>query len=374
MDLYEYEILLKNLETKCENISKMLNLDSLKSHLKELTSICDDPNFWNDKESADKASRAEVLKSRSDIAQTIEKYESTCKSVKDSIELFNIAKLENDNETMELLFLESNQLESLVKSIEIEFMLNKEHDSSNAILTIQPGAGGTEGQDWGHMLYRMYLRYSERKGYKVELLDYQDGEEAGIKGVAILIKGNNAYGYLKNESGVHRLVRNSPFDSNGKRHTSFVSVQVSPELDSNIKINIDDKDIRIDTYRASGAGGQHVNKTESAIRITHLPTGIVVQCQNDRSQHKNKATAFKMLASKLYTLEKQKQSQSINSNEKTLIGWGHQIRSYVLSPYQQVKDLRSNLAISDSDFVLDGGIDELIQSVLIWENSTESNQ
>lgn len=365
MDLYEYESLLKNLEVKCENITKILNIDSKKSYLKELISISDSPDFWNN----DKIDKAKILKEKSQLLSILEKYESAINSLNDALELFSLAKNENDSETIELLFLESSALENLIKSMEIEFMLNKEHDSSNAILTIQPGAGGTESQDWGSILYRMYLRFCERRGYKVELLDYQDGEEAGIKGVAILIKGVNAYGYLRGENGVHRLVRNSPFDSNGKRHTSFASVQVTPELDDDIKINIDEKDIRIDTYRASGAGGQHVNKTESAIRITHLASGIVVQCQNDRSQHKNKATALKMLASKLYARELQKQEESANSGEKTLIGWGHQIRSYVLSPYQQVKDLRSNFALSDSSSVLDGNIDELIESVLIWENN-----
>ncbi len=263
-------------------------------------------------------------------------------------------------------------------------MLSGEFDSANAIITIQPGAGGTESQDWASMLYRMYLRWSERRGFKVELLDYQDGEEAGIKGAAFIIKGENAYGYAKSENGVHRMVRISPFDANAKRHTSFASVQVSPELSEDIDIEILDKDIRIDTYRASGAGGQHVNKTESAIRITHFPTGIVVQCQNDRSQHKNvvqcqndrsqhknKATAMKMLQSKLYELERLKQSEGVANTEKSEIGWGHQIRSYVLAPYQQVKDLRSNYATSDTDGVLDGDIDDLIESVMVSSGVSE---
>lgn len=248
-------------------------------------------------------------------------------------------------------------------------MLSGEHDGSNAIITIQPGAGGTESQDWASMLYRMYLRWSERRGYKVEILDYQDGEEAGIKGAAFIVKGENAYGYAKSENGVHRLVRISPFDANAKRHTSFASVQVSPELDDNIEIEIDDKDIRIDTYRASGAGGQHVNKTESAIRITHFPTGIVVSCQNDRSQHKNKATAIKMLQSKLYEIEHQKLQEG-STQEKSEMGWGHQIRSYVLAPYQQVKDLRSGYATSDTEGVLDGDIDHIIESVLVQSSAS----
>jgi len=220
------------------------------------------------------------------------------------------------------------------------------------------------------MLYRMYLRWAERKGFKVEILDYQAGDEAGIKDVSFIIQGINAYGYLKVENGIHRLVRISPFDSNAKRHTSFASVMVSPEIDDNIDIQIDEKDIRIDTYRASGAGGQHVNKTESAIRITHIPTNIVVQCQNDRSQHKNKASAMKMLKSRLYELELEKQLASKQDNQKSEIGWGHQIRSYVLFPYQQIKDTRSDKAYSQVDKILDGDLEEVIEDVLISQSQT----
>ncbi len=248
-------------------------------------------------------------------------------------------------------------------------MLSSDDDSSNAIISIHPGAGGTESQDWASILYRMYLRWAERQNFKIEVLDYQDGEEAGIKDVSFIIKGENAYGYLKAENGIHRLVRISPFDSNAKRHTSFASVMVSPEVDDNIDIEIEDKDIRIDTYRASGAGGQHVNKTESAIRITHIPTNIVVQCQNDRSQHKNKASAMKMLKSRLYELELEKQNAEKNGTEKSEIGWGHQIRSYVLQPYQQVKDNRSNIGYSNVEAILDGDITKIIEDVLISQKS-----
>jgi peptide chain release factor 2 len=251
---------------------------------------------------------------------------------------------------------------------EIEVMLSNENDSKNAIVSIHPGAGGTESQDWASMLYRMYLRWAERKGFKSELLDYQAGDEAGIKDVSFIVKGENAYGYLKAENGVHRLVRISPFDSNARRHTSFASVMVSPEVDDDIDIQIEDKDIRIDTYRASGAGGQHVNKTESAIRITHIPTGIVVQCQNDRSQHKNKATALKMLKSRLYELELEKQIADKNDIPKSEIGWGSQIRSYVLQPYQQVKDNRSGIGYSNVQAILDGDLDKIIEDVLIATN------
>ena len=217
----------------------------------------------------------------------------------------------------------------------------------------------------------MYLRWAERRGFKVELLDYQEGDEAGIKDASFIIKGENAYGYAKVENGIHRLVRISPFDSNAKRHTSFASVQVTPEIDDNIEIEIEEKDLRIDTYRASGAGGQHINKAESAIRITHIPTGIVVQCQNDRSQHKNKATALKMLKSKLYEIEAQKRNEQTSNDDKIEIGWGHQIRSYVLSPYQQIKDLRSNIAYSNVEAILDGDIDAILEGVLIHINSKQ---
>lgn len=276
---------------------------------------------------------------------------------------------DNDEDTLELLFEEAKELETIIKSTEIAVMLSSEDDSSNAIISIHPGAGGTESQDWASILYRMYLRWAERQNFKIEVLDYQDGEEAGIKDVSFIIKGENAYGYLKAENGIHRLVRISPFDSNAKRHTSFASVMVSPEIDDNIDIEIEDKDIRIDTYRASGAGGQHVNKTESAIRITHIPTNIVVQCQNDRSQHKNKASAMKMLKSRLYELELEKQNAEKNGTEKSEIGWGHQIRSYVLQPYQQVKDNRSNIGYSNVEAILDGDITKIIEDVLISQKS-----
>jgi len=247
-------------------------------------------------------------------------------------------------------------------------MLSNQEDSLNAIISIHPGAGGTESCDWASMLYRMYLRWAERKGFKVEILDYQAGDEAGIKDVSFIIQGINAYGYLKVENGIHRLVRISPFDSNAKRHTSFASVMVSPEIDDNIDIQIDEKDIRIDTYRASGAGGQHVNKTESAIRITHIPTNIVVQCQNDRSQHKNKASAMKMLKSRLYELELEKQLASKQDNQKSEIGWGHQIRSYVMQPYQQIKDTRTNIGYNNVEAILDGDLDKILEDVLIALN------
>lgn len=362
MDSYEYSELIKVLAIKVENIAKIIRIDEQKARLAEIVAEENAPNFWNDTKKV-----AEIGKEKSRLNRILSVYENAKNALNDSDELFALAGAENDSEMLENLFAEAPKLEHKIKQIEIEIMLSDKNDSANAIISIQPGAGGTESQDWASMLYRMYLRWCERRGFKVELLDYQDGEEAGIKGVSFLIKGENAYGYAKSENGIHRLVRISPFDANKKRHTSFASVQVTPEVDDDIQIEIEEKDIRIDTYRASGAGGQHINKTESAIRITHFPTGIVVQCQNDRSQHKNKATALKMLKSRLYDLELKKQNNIVE--EKSEIGWGHQIRSYVFAPYQQVKDLRSNIAYSNVEAIMDGDIDEIIEGVLVAERS-----
>ncbi|GAA9397374.1 peptide chain release factor 2 [Helicobacter pylori] len=360
MDNYTYSELLKSLQNKCDNIALIIKPEKIKQELERIEKEQEDPNFWQDVLKARDTNKEKVHLNR-----LLETYQKTKNALDESVELFELAQNDNDEVTLSLLYEEAPILEHSVQKVEIEIMLSGENDTSNAIITIQPGAGGTESQDWASILYRMYLRWAERRGFKSEILDYQDGEEAGIKGVAFIIKGENAYGYLKNENGVHRLVRISPFDANAKRHTSFASVQISPELDDDIDIEIDEKDVRYDYYRASGAGGQHVNKTESAVRITHFPTGIVVQCQNDRSQHKNKASALKMLKSKLYELELEKQQSSAKNEEKSEIGWGHQIRSYVLAPYQQVKDARSNTAYSNVEAILDGDIDAILEGVLI---------
>jgi peptide chain release factor 2 len=360
MDTYEYGELLKDLQKKVENIENIINPKKIKKELKEIEALEQDPKFWEDAKNAGKISQKKRR-----LERTYQKYKDAKEALDDAIEYFELAKSENDEETLQMLFEDSSSLKKHIQDLEIAIMLSGEHDSSNAIVTIHPGAGGTESQDWASMLYRMYLRWAERRGFKVELLDYQAGDEAGIKDVSFIIKGENAYGYLKVENGIHRLVRISPFDSNAKRHTSFSSVMVSPEIDDEIEIEIEDKDLRIDTYRASGAGGQHVNKTESAIRITHIPTGIVVQCQNDRSQHKNRASAMKMLKSRLYEYEMAKKQAEIDGTPKSEIGWGHQIRSYVLQPYQQVKDSRSNQAFSNVDAILDGDLDKLLEGVLI---------
>jgi len=360
VDAYEYSELLKSLSIKMENISNIVKPDILTARLKEIEAMQQNPDFWLDSDNAGKISQEKTKTER--ILAT---FDSANDAVKDALEYFEMAKAEKDEETLEMLYEDASTLQERTNALEVQMMLSGEHDGNNAIVSIHPGAGGTESQDWASMLYRMYLRWAERHNFKVEVLDYQPAEEAGIKDVSFIIKGENAYGYLKVENGIHRLVRISPFDSNAKRHTSFSSVMVSPEVDDDIDIVIEDKDIRIDTYRASGAGGQHVNKTESAIRLTHIETNIIVQCQNDRSQHKNKAAAMKMLKSRLYEYEMAKKQAALDGVEKSDIGWGHQIRSYVMQPYQQVKDTRSNQAFSNVDAILDGDIDKMLEGVLI---------
>ena len=313
MDAYEYSELLKSLTIKMDNIKNIVKPELLKERLKEIEEMQQDPNFWNDATNAGKISQEKTKAER--ILAT---YNNAYDAVHDANDYFELSKAENDEETLEMLYEDAESLEESTNALEVQIMLSGEHDGANAIVSIHPGAGGTESQDWGSRLYRMYLRWAERHGFKVEGLDYQAGDEAGIKDVSFIIKGENAYGYLKVESGIHRLVRISPFDSNAKRHTSFSSVMVSPEVDDDIDIVIEDKDIRIDSYRASGAGGQHVNTTDSAIRITHIPTNVIVQCQNDRSQHKNKASAMKMLKSRLFEYEMAK-NRNVSTFESLLI-------------------------------------------------------
>jgi peptide chain release factor 2 len=362
MDAYEYGELLKTLSIKINNIKNIVKPDLLQKRLEEIEQMQQEASFWDDAANAGKISQEKTKTER--ILAT---YNNAADALADANEYFELSKAENDEETLEMLYMEADNLQKNIQSLEVQMMLSSPHDGSNAIVSIHPGAGGTESQDWASMLYRMYLRWAERHNFGVEVLDYQAGDEAGIKDASFIIKGENAYGYLKVENGIHRLVRISPFDSNAKRHTSFSSVMVSPEIDDDIDIDIEDKDIRVDTYRASGAGGQHVNKTESAIRITHIPTGIVVQCQNDRSQHKNRAAAMKMLVSRLYEYEMAKKQAVIDGVEKSEIGWGHQIRSYVLAPYQQIKDTRSNQAFSNVEAILDGDIDKILEGVLITQ-------
>jgi peptide chain release factor 2 len=363
MDNYEYTELLKSISKKMNNITGVVEPDKIKTRLKEIDDLENSQDFWSDA-----ANAAIIQKEKTQCERKLKKYNLAKNAIDDARELYEMAKDEGDEESVNECFGGASELEDLIRGMEIEVLLSEEMDANNAILSIHPGAGGTESQDWASILLRMYKRFAERRGWDVEVLDYQSGDEAGIKDVSLLIKGENAYGYLKVENGIHRLVRISPFDSNAKRHTSFSSVMVSPEVDDDINIEIEDRDIRVDTYRSSGAGGQHVNKTESAIRITHIKTNVVVQCQNDRSQHKNRATAMKMLKSRLYELELEAQKAQADGIAKSEIGWGHQIRSYVMQPYQQIKDTRSNEAYSNISAILDGDIDKMIEDVLISQN------
>jgi len=296
-------------------------------------------------------------------------WEKNFEGLEEADMLLDMALEEQDDDTYQEVVNSLGELQERIDLVELECMFSGEHDSSNAILTIHAGAGGTEAQDWVQILMRMYLRWAEDRGFKADILDYLAGDEAGVKSVTILIKGKHAYGYMRSELGIHRLVRISPFDASGRRHTSFASVMVLPELDDTIEVNIDEKDLRIDTYRASGAGGQHVNKTDSAIRITHLPSGIVVQCQNERSQHRNKDMAMKMLMSRLYEKgkeEKAKEQEDLHGDKKG-ISWGSQIRSYVLQPYRLIKDHRTNQEEGNVDAVLDGRLDPFIKAYLLWQ-------
>ena len=294
--------------------------------------------------------------------------------MKDLDVLFELAREAEDEQTSEEVKEGLDHLASTVRSEEIRRMLGREEDRLNAILTIHAGAGGTEAQDWAEILLRMYLRWAEKRSYRTQILDFQPGEEAGIKSATVEMEGEYAFGYARAESGIHRLVRISPFDAAARRHTSFASVFVYPEVGDEIVIDIDEKDLRIDTYRSSGKGGQHVNKTDSAVRITHLPTGIVVQCQNERSQHKNKAMAMKVLRSRLYEMKLQEQSAKMDELHKTKkdIAWGSQIRSYVLHPYKMIKDHRTNLEVGNTQKILDGDLDELIEAYLISASQPSS--
>ena len=321
-------------------------------------------NFWSDQKKAQS-----IIKEKNILENRLNSFSILKKEYDELNELIKIT-----NEDDEKLILEinknANQLIKKVRKKEFESFLSGEADSNSCFLEIHSGAGGVEAQDWAEMIVRMYTRWSEKKKFNFEILEENSGEEAGIKSLTMKIDGDYAYGWLKKESGIHRLVRISPFDSNSRRHTSFASVWVYPVIDEKIEVNINEKDLRIDTYRASGAGGQHVNKTDSAVRITHLPTKIVVQCQNNRSQHKNKATALSMLKARIYEMELQKKEseQQSKNQSKSEIGWGRQIRSYIMHPYKMVKDLRNNTEISNCNSVLDGNIDIFLEAALFKKN------
>ena len=329
--------------------------------MSELDSFAEDPKLWDDPQKAQK-----VMRERNQLAQLVEGVRKVERDFEDTVGLAELAEAEDDQGTLDEVQTALQALALEAKRREYESLLSGEADINDAFLEVHAGAGGTESQDWAEMLLRMYVRWAEQHGYKVEWIEESPGEEAGIKSATIRVNGPNAYGWLKTETGVHRLVRISPYDSAGRRHTSFASVGAYPVIDESIEVEILDKDLRIDTYRASGAGGQHVNKTDSAIRITHLPTGIVVQCQTDRSQHRNRAMAFDMLKARLYEQELQKREEAAQTmrDSKSDIGWGHQIRSYVLQPYQMVKDLRTGVETSNSGGVLDGDLDTFMQAAL----------
>jgi peptide chain release factor 2 len=320
------------------------------------------PDFWEGGESAQK-----ILKERTSILESLSPWQQNQKDLEEMEILLHLIEEQGDEKEAQELLEKVQKSEEAIGQMEFRRMLGGEHDGSNAIVSINAGAGGTEAQDWVEMLLRMYLRWGEGKGYETKIIDILPGEEAGLKNVTFTVNGSYAYGYLKAEIGIHRLVRISPFDAGARRHTSFASVFVLPEISDDIVIQIDEKDLKIDTYRSSGAGGQHVNKTDSAVRITHLPTGIVVQCQNERSQHKNKAIALKILKARLYEKEMKEKEEKIEElhNSKKEIAWGSQIRSYILHPYKMVKDHRTNKVINQVDRVLDGDLDELIKAFLL---------
>ncbi len=328
--------------------------------LEQVSQELEDPTVWNDQKRALELGREK--KALEAIVTTLEKAES---GLRDATDLFAMAREEQDEDTLVSIEEDTAQLRKLVEDLEFRRMFNNPMDPNNCFVDIQAGAGGTEAQDWASMLLRQYLRYCERKGFKVEILEQSDGEVAGIKTATLKVEGDYAYGFLRTETGVHRLVRKSPFDSAGGRHTSFASVFVYPEVDESIDIDVNPADVRVDTYRASGAGGQHINKTDSAVRLTHGPSGIVVQCQNDRSQHRNRAEAWEMLKSRLYELELRKRmtEQQKLEDAKTDVGWGHQIRSYVLDQ-SRIKDLRTNFETGNTKSVLDGDLDDFIAASL----------
>ncbi|WP_028950750.1 peptide chain release factor 2 [Sulfurihydrogenibium subterraneum] len=349
---------------KWNNLKDILKPEKLQEEIKVLDSQMADPNFWNDSKKAQ-----EISSKRNYLGEKLEEILKVDKKVKDLQDYIQLLEMEKDENLYTEVEKEIDQLEKELERLEISSLLSEEMDSKNAILTLQAGSGGVEACDWTQMLMRMYLRWAEGKGFQVEIVDYQPDDVAGIKSATIIVKGPFAYGYLKGEQGVHRLVRISPFDANKRRHTSFAAVSVIPEIDEEIKIEINEEDLRIDTFRAGGAGGQHVNKTDSAVRITHIPTGIVVACQSERSQLQNKLKALNMLKAKLYQLElqKQKEKQKELEGEKKDITWGSQIRSYVFQPYQMVKDLRTGYEVGNVEAVMDGDIDGFIESYLKWK-------
>ena len=346
-----------------QEVSASLDLENKEKRIEELEMEMQSPNFWDDPEISNKKKNESK-----NLKDTVDTMHGLLNQYRDILELIEMGYEENDPAIIPDIQAELDHFKSTFEEIRINTLFSEEYDHNNAILKLNAGAGGTESCDWCAMLFRMYSRWVERKGFSLEILDSLDGDEAGIKSITFQVNGENAYGYLKSEKGVHRLVRISPFNAQGKRQTSFVSLDVMPEIDEDIDIEIKDEDIRIDTYRSSGAGGQHINKTSSAIRITHFPTGIVVTCQNERSQFQNKDKAMQMLKAKLYMLQKELNAEKLSDIRGDVkdIGWGNQIRSYVLQPYKMVKDLRTGEESANADAVLDGALDPFINAYLKW--------
>ncbi|MCJ9428963.1 peptide chain release factor 2 [Kordiimonas marina] len=342
-------------------LRRHLDWDRALLRLEELNALAEDPDLWNNPQNAQK-----LMRERTRLDDSIGAVKAIEQDLSDTLELLELAEMEGDADMEAEAEVALTQMGEKAKAAELKALLSGEADANDTYVEIHSGAGGTESQDWASMLFRMYMRWGEKHGYKVSTVQYTAGEEAGIKSATLQMKGEDAYGWLKTESGVHRLVRISPYDSNARRHTSFASVWVYPVVDDNIEIEILESDLKTDTYRASGAGGQHVNTTDSAVRITHIPTGIVVQCQAERSQHKNRAAAMSMLKARLYEAELRKREEEANAVNatKTEIGWGHQIRSYVLQPYQMVKDLRTGEESGQPDKVLDGDLDAFLAAAL----------
>ncbi|HAM81644.1 MAG TPA: peptide chain release factor 2 [Ornithinibacillus sp.] len=361
MEFAEIKNELEKINNRISEFRGSLDLDTKKARISELEHDMTAPGFWDDQQAAQA-----VINEANGLKSFVNSFEGINNRYEDLEVTYELAREENDPELAEELEEGITALKKDISDFELQMLLSEPYDANNAILELHPGAGGTESQDWASMLLRMYQRWADHKGYTVETLDYLPGEEAGVKSVTLLIKGHNAYGYLKAEKGVHRLVRISPFDSSGRRHTSFVSCDVTPEMTDDVDIEIRPEDIKVDTYRSSGAGGQHVNTTDSAVRITHIPTNIVVTCQNERSQIKNREAATKMLKSKLYQLEIEKQQQELAEirGEHKEIGWGSQIRSYVFHPYSMVKDHRTNVEVGNTQAVMDGDLDPFIDAYL----------
>ena len=349
------------IQSSLELLRRHVNFDDAQDRLAALEAQTTASDFWNDREKAQS-----VMREKNQLERQLHAITSLQSEMTDAVDLIELGAAEGDNEVVAEAEATLSSLVTIAEKRQLESLLSGEADGNDCFVEIHAGAGGTEAQDWAQMLSRMYSRWCDTRGFKIEMIEESAGEEAGIKSVTMRVNGDTAYGWMKTESGVHRLVRISPYDSSARRHTSFASVWVYPVVDDNIEVEIEEKDLRIDTYRASGAGGQHVNKTDSAIRITHLPTNIVVQCQNDRSQHRNRATAFNMLKARLYELELQRREEVANdaAASKTEIGWGNQIRSYVLHPYQMVKDLRTSVEKGNAQGVLDGDLDDFIAASL----------